>query len=137
MTLIKAEPDSHVSSDFLINAPDLIVIGHGCFSAGLTNAASIPEWRLSIAGHGAEITFRAIAALRTDQNLSAAGGIHADHVVCTLTAGVTPESLVHTFATAEFFRHHGDDLPFAFSAASGAIWHSGEQASFCTICSIS
>ena len=113
------------------------MISHRSFSAGLTNAASIPERRLSIAGHGAEITFRAFAALGANKNLFATGGIHANHVVCTLTACVTPESLVHTFATAEFFRHHGDDLPFAFSAASGAIWHSGEQASFCTICSIS
>ena len=40
---------------------------------------------------------------------------------------------MHALSTAEFFSHHGDDLPFAFSAASGTGGHGGEETSFCTV----
>ena len=109
------------------------MIGHGSFSACMTNAAAIMERRFSVARHTAEITFRASAALRTDQYLFPKGGIHTDHIIRTLSAGVTPEGVVHALPAAEFFLHHGDDLPFTFSAASGAGGHGGEETSFCAI----
>ena len=43
---------------------------------------------------------------------------------------------MHTLAAAEFLPHHGDDLPFTFSAASGACGHGGKKTSFCAIRSV-
>jgi hypothetical protein len=131
VTLVVAEPDSHISSDFLINTPDPVVIGNGCLSAGMTNAAPIMQRWFPVAWHGTEITFRAFAASGADQNLFSGGGIHADHIIGSLTAGVTPEGIVHTLPTAEIFLHHGDDLFFTFSAASGARGHGGKKTFFC------